>query len=856
MTMNAKRMKHFVFPCKPVANPNSQFIHESLRVTVLKPSILRIEMDPEGRFEDRPSQHFWNREQAVPSFTATKNDNNIQIETEKLILCIPLREKLTFENITITMKAGAGLPKSLGDSSNLGGCLRTLDTVRGRWDYKTNEEVAVAPGLLSKDGWTVVDDSATLVFNEAGFLQPRREGLLDWYLFASGRDYAGGLRDYYDIAGRVPLLPKWSLGIWWSRWEAYKQSDLEGIVEAFDAHSVPLSVCVVDMDWHLPGWTGYTWNKEFFPDPRAFFTGLHARGVHACMNLHPAEGVAAKEAAYEAMAKHMGVDPSSQATIPFDITDPRFIEGYFKYLHHPLEEDGVDFWWMDWQQGTKTAMPGLDPLWYLNHLHSLDLARDGSKRPLAFSRWGGWGSHRYPVGFSGDSSRTWKTMEFEIELTAQSANSGFGWWSHDIGGFCDGFPDDELYVRWVQFGALSPLFRFHNCGDPTLNYLPWSKEEKYREAAIAALQFRRQIVPYLYTAAHTNHGGGTPPCVPMYFGYPDHEEAYHCPGQYLFGPSLLVAPYCTPANRDTNLSEKVVWLPPGDWYRFSDGAFYEGGRWTSIHGALNEIPIFVRGGHAVPIENQGMTEWIVFPGTGVSELYDDNGHDMAFENGHFTVVKCSQQSTSEQSLTLTFEQAGEQTNLGRIRLRGFGNPVMLSASLACQQEGNDLLSEPFIQKGTFHYHFETPPTPVSAWNAERFWKLMHTFNVNCHVVRQMKESQLDFSQDIQQIAPYRVEFTEAQMRLLVEEALGCGIYWRKETADQDFVVWWNHQKRPEYTVRMSRCEWLKYEEIFDCGSTTGQMQIIPHKKAMRGWKFLVNFANLAWLEDGNDKTGR
>jgi alpha-glucosidase (family GH31 glycosyl hydrolase) len=170
---------------------------------------------------------------------------------------------------------------------------------------------------------------------------------------------------------------------------------------------------------------------------------------------------------------------------------------------------------MDWQQGTATSLPGLDPLWYLNHLHALDLARDGTKRAMAFSRWGGWGAHRYPVGFSGDSSRTWETLAFEVEVTAQSANTGFGWWSHDIGGFCDGLPDDELYLRWVQFGVLSPIFRFHNCGDPTLDYRPWTKEEKFRVPALDALRLRRALVPYLYTAARKNHLGGLPPCAPM-----------------------------------------------------------------------------------------------------------------------------------------------------------------------------------------------------------------------------------------------------------------------------------------------------------------------------------------------------
>lgn len=819
---------------------------------------MRIES---GVFEDRPSQHFWNRRQPVPEFHIEERHGNAIVETDKLVLSIPLEDPLRPDRIGIAVKPGPAVMRPLTDSEagNLGGCLRTLDTVRGRWDYKANEAVSVAIGLMSRDGWTVIDDSAGLIFDAAGFLLPRESGGTDWYVFAFGSDFVGGLRDYYDVAGRVPMLPKWALGIWWSRWEPYRQSDLERIVGEFESHGAPLSVCVVDMDWHLPGWTGYTWNREFFPDPRGFFVGLHARGVHACMNLHPAGGVAAKEAAYADMARHMGIDPESRTTVKFDITDPKFIEGYFKFLHHPLEDDGVDFWWMDWQQGTTTTMPGLDPLWYLNHLHTLDLARDGAKRPLAFSRWGGWGSHRYPVGFSGDSSRTWDTLGFEIELTAQSANTGFGWWSHDIGGFCDGFPDDELYVRWVQFGALSPVFRFHNCGDPTLDYLPWSKEEKICESALGALRLRRALVPYLYTAARANHRGAPPPCVPMYFGWPNCPDSYHCPGQYLFGPSLIAAPFAKPADRETGLAEKVVWLPAGDWHDFSDGSLHVGGRWTALHGGLGEIPIFARAGRAVPTDANGSVEWIVFPGSGESELYEDNGADMAYASGDFRVVKCRQAWQNKTTFELNFECEGTFSSATPhvIRLRGFGDSAPVSERVLFRRERCDWVSGPIDPCGTtVTCTFDVPPSACPHWSTERFWKLLHTFDINCHVVRQMKECETDFAGDIRRIAPYRLEFTDAQIRLLAGEALGCGIHWQKESDGQDFLVWWNHGKVPDFTVRVSRCEWLKYFEIFDRGDTAGQSHVISHASAMRGWKFRANFADLALLEDGNDKTGR
>ncbi len=868
-----RTMKHFVLTCRSAADSRAVIRRGNLRVSVLTPGIVRIEHDPDARFEDRPSQHFWHREQPVPEFSVADEGGRLVLRTSRIMLSIPLAEVPTADNVLISLNFAPDKtprPVSESENSNLGGSLRTLDTVRGRWDYKHGKTVHPSPGLMTRDGWTWVDDSKTLVFDERGLLTPRCAGGTDLYVFAYGKDYAAGLRDYHAVAGTPPLLPRWVLGLWWSKWEPFKQADLEKIVSDFDTHGVPLSVCVVDMDWHLPGWTGYTWNKEFFPDPRGFLEGLHRRGVHACLNLHPASGVAAHEEAYADMARHMGIDPATRERIAFDITDPRFIEGYFRHLHHPLEEDGVDFWWMDWQQGTKTSVPGLDPLWYLNHLHARDLSRDGRKRPLAFSRWGGWGSHRYPVGFSGDSSRTWDTLAFEVELTAQSANSAFGWWSHDIAGFCDGFVDDELYVRWVQFGVLSPVFRFHNCGDPTLDYRPWTKNEKFREPALAALRLRRALVPYLYTAAHRNHLGDPPPCVPMYYGWPDHEGACHCPGQYMFGPSLLAAPYDTPADKETGLARKVVWLPPGEWFDFRDGTHFAGGRWTAVHGSLDEIPVFARGGCAVPLadaDGKGI-EWVVFPGGGTSEFYDDDGETMQHEGGACATVTLAQEWRGDRALAIRLSRQGDPrfgNGPFRLRLRGFAGTALQSATageghaLEFRTDGDDTVVElpAFDGSAEIVCTFDCPPGHKPRWSAARFWRLLETFHANCHVIRQMKESKQDFAADIQRVAPYAHEFTPEQLELLAGEALECGLHWRKETGTRDLLVWWNADRRLDFTVRFSRSvEWLKYLEIFDRGDTDGQMHVIEHKDCQRGWKVRANFADLAVRETGHDKTGR
>lgn len=188
-------------------------------------------------------------------------------------------------------------------------------------------------------------------------------------------------------------------------------------MDDFEKHHIPLSVCIVDMDWHKTktgnassGWTGYSWNRELFPDPDEFIDQLHARNLKTALNLHPAEGVHSHEDQYPLMATRMGLDPDEKEPIPFDIADPQFAQAYFEILHHPLEEQGVDFWWIDWQQGSQSKIEGLDPLFWLNHTHYYDLARSPEKRPFIFSRWPGLGGQRYPIGFSGDTVVDWSSL--------------------------------------------------------------------------------------------------------------------------------------------------------------------------------------------------------------------------------------------------------------------------------------------------------------------------------------------------------------------------------------------------------------------------------------------------------------
>jgi hypothetical protein len=321
--------------------------------------------------------------------------------------------------------------------------------------------------------------------------------------------------------------------------------------------------------------------------------------------------VHAHEERYPAIARRMGVDPDSELPVDFDPTDPAFLQAYLDELHHPREAEGVDFWWLDWQHGGVTRIPGLDPLWLLNHFHYLDSGRprsDGrAKRPLTFSRYAGVGSHRYPIGFSGDTVITWASLDFQPYFTATASNVGYGWWSHDIGGHFFGYKDDELAVRWTQFGVFAPITRLHSSDSPFNSREPWRFGDRARRIMTRFLALRHRLVPYLYTMNRRAHADGEPLVQPMYYEHPDVPDAYRVRNQYRFGDRLLVAPITTPADRATGLGAARVWLPPGMWTDVFTGLTYRGGTTILLHRDLDTIPVLAPAGAILPLA--GGVEW-------------------------------------------------------------------------------------------------------------------------------------------------------------------------------------------------------------------------------------------------------
>ena len=659
----------------PLADPKNVVKGDKYRITVLTEHLLRLEYSEDGEFIDAASQTVVNRDFPAVEFSVKDTGDELELRTKYLQLNY---NKKAFSANGLSCKTTAVGISSVpawhyGDpTQDLGGTARTLDQVNGACELE--------PGIMSWFGSAVLDDSKSLLMTEDGWVTPRKKGVQDLYFFGYGWNFRLALKDFYHLCGKTPMLPRFALGNWWSRYWRYSEASYMKLMEDFDKENVPFSVAVIDMDWHRvddvdpkygSGWTGYSWNKKLFPDPERFLGKLHARGMKTTLNVHPADGIRAYEDCYPEVAEAMGVDAKKEEPVNFDIADPKFVDVYFEKVHHPMEKEGVDFWWIDWQQGQSTKIEGLDPLWMLNHYHFLDSGRDG-KRPMTFSRYAGPGSHRYPVGFSGDTHITWESLDFQPYFTSTASNIGYGWWSHDIGGHMFGYRDDELTARWVQLGVFSPMNRLHSTDNPFNGKEPWKYNQIVETVMKNFLKLRHKLVPYLYTMNRRASRAGLPLVQPMYYLEPEREETYEVPNNYYFGTEMMVSPITDKLDPVTGLAGAKTWIPQGIWYDFFNGRAYKGGRKVDLWRDIYEMPVLVREGSIIPlkdmegydnsIENPEKLEVLVYPGeSGEFVLWEDDGdtpEDLdenwvstrmtktADENGTVFIVEAAQGNTA------------------------------------------------------------------------------------------------------------------------------------------------------------------------------------------------------------------
>ena len=617
-------------------------------------------------------------------------------------------------NLDTVSVAPAGSPAPSQPTMNyLGGYTRGFDTATYGPRYNcpagtpTASQCTAAlpdmhPGILDRAGYRLLDDTQSAVWTPDGWATARPSGgdAQDGYLFVYGHDYARALRDLERLTGPSPLLPESTFGVWYSDYYPYTTSDYENsLVPAFRTNRVPLDTLSVDTDWKSPNqWDGWEWNPALFPDPRAFLTWAGQQGIHVTLNVH--SSIADNDpqlAATQALAGNSLADSNCfiGACKVWDWSSVPEAESYFA-LHQPYESQGVSFWWLDWCCDASTAsLAGVTPDNWINHLYAADLANHG-QRGFVLSRIGSsfqnpdevypagpWAGHTSTLAFTGDTWGTWNTLAFQAQLSSDEASIDQPYVSDDIGSFLGPPPgnpgdDPDLYARWVQLGAFQPVLRLHSSAG---NRLPWQYPEPADTVASDFLRLREALVPYSYTLAAESAGSGLPMTRPLYLDYPGSSEAYAHPGEYLYGPDVLVAPVTTPGTTTT----QTVWFPAGQWTDWFTGATFTGPKTQTLTVPLDRMPVFVRAGGIVP-EQAAMshvgadpgapTILRVYPGaSGAFTLYQDAGSGLGYKHGQ----------DSRTAITTSTSGTGTVVRIGPAVGRYPGEPATRSFSVEIQR---------------------------------------------------------------------------------------------------------------------------------------------------------------------------
>lgn len=696
----------------PVADTASIVIYGNARFTVLGSRLIRMEWAEDGRFEDRASLGIVNRKMPVPAYTVKKSGKGLTIKTEDITLKY-IGGKFAEDNISVTFYMSDPAAKKgmkpvtwhpgLNESGNLLGTTRTLDGCDG---ITTSDPYDL--GVISRDGWAVIDESDRQLFQPVeadwkNWVAVREPGQRqDLYFFAYGHDYKAAVSDFTKIGGRIPLPPKFAFGYWWCRYWQYSDFEFVDLGRQMRSYGIPIDIMVLDMDWHKTwtmwmkdapkdefgqriGWTGYTWNDILFPNPANHLKELANLGLKTTLNLHPASGIQPYEEPYERfvadyLSRTVDYDgprgyvneDGSRAAVPFRIDDIHWADAYFNSVIHPLEGLGIDFWWIDWQQWKESKYtPGLSNTFWINYTFFQDMVRQNesegirARRPMIYHRWGGIGSHRYQIGFSGDSYASWQTLGYLPYFTATASNVGYGYWGHDIGGHMQPkgvtYTDPELYTRWLQYGVFTPIFKTHSTNDTTMEKRFWVFPE-YFDAMRAAIRLRYDLSPYIYTAARQTTDTGISMCRPMYYDWPEDEEAYTYKQQYMFGDDILATVICESVDSITGLAPREVWFPEGsDWYDMATGTLIKGGQALTLQYTINENPYYVRAGAVIPLAGHEITSLqqpsnvlrlLVVPGEASSTafIYEDDGKSQAYDEEYATTIVSKSLSGTHLSL--------------------------------------------------------------------------------------------------------------------------------------------------------------------------------------------------------------
>lgn len=630
-----------------LTNPKAIIKGNKYRISILTERLIRLEYQENGNFLDKPTELIWNRNFKDPVFEIKEDQRFLEISTKYFKLYYEKEKpfeagkvnpmanlKVTLEGTDRTWYYGHPEVRNLGTPGT------ELENASGKVVFKK--------GLYSLDGFASIDDSKHRIIGETGIILPREQEEIDIYLFCYHKDYQKCLEDYYALTGYPALIPRYALGNWWSRNITYNDQELKKLIDQFEQKEIPLSVLLLDKDWHIRTKekdnhlkTGFTWNKELFHSPEGMTNYLHSKGIRLGLSINPMEGFYPIDEYYEKAKTYL--EPDEKGVIPFQVLNPKVIDVYFKMYIHPLDALGADFFWLDVFDPKK-----LNDLSILKHYQFYDMMRNYKRRPMVFAPNTLLAPHRYPVLYSGKTIVGWDTLKKIPFHNSAAANAGVSFWSHDIGGYFKGIEDNELYIRYVQLGVFSPILKFGAEAGKYYKREPWRWSIKTYGIVKDYLNLRHRMIPYIYTEAYKYHKYGVPLIQPVYYQYPEMYDDPLYRNEYYFGSEFFVAPIISKKDYVMNRVVHKFFLPEGIWYDFVTGKKFPGGRNYTSFFKDQDYPVFAKAGSIIPFgnnENRNDTtppknlEIQIFPGvSNLYKLYEDDGVSDLHRKGFYLIT--------------------------------------------------------------------------------------------------------------------------------------------------------------------------------------------------------------------------